>query len=235
MKTNGETARDFARILLKSGAVKINAESPFTWASGRKAPIYCNNRSLLCYRGNDFSERDEIVEMLINTAEDMLSREDFAIAGVATGAIPWASMLAFMGDYPLGYVMSKPKDHGANSDKAAPKSEQEILAAQVVGGFDVPVIVVEDLISTGGSSLQAVKALQAKGCQVVGMVALFSYGLDEAQKLFEEAGVEVVTLSDYSTLIEVAVEEDFIGEEYFDVLKEWRKDPKAWSDARQKQ
>ena len=175
-------------------------------------------------------DRDDIVGMLSGVCDEL---EHFAVVGVATGAIPWGAMLAFHEGVPYGYVISAPKDHGADSNRPTPEEEQARLAKCLIGKFPqgTRMVIVEDLISTGGSSLHAVKAVRAAGYEVAGMAALFSYGFDEAHRVFEEAGCEVVTLSDYDTLVEQALKQGKITEEQYDSLQEWRKDPRAWSQA----
>lgn len=231
MKTNVSTAAEFAEMLLDYGVVKLSPEAPFTWASGLKSPIYCNNRDLLSLAGN--GDRDRIVDMLDETS-DFLDFDDFdAIVGVATGAIPWSAMLAYTLGLPYGYVISAPKDHGADSNQPTPEEEQARLAKCLIGKFPkgARVVIVEDLISTGGSSLHAVKAVRAAGYEVAGMVALFSYGFEEAYKAFAEAKCDVVTLSDYDTLTEVALKTGHISEGQLASLQEWCIDHEAWSQA----
>ena len=168
MKTNVSTAAEMAQLLLNYGVVKLSPEAPFTWASGLKSPIYCNNRDLLSLADDD--ERDAILDMLAETSnslDSVLSDGFDAIVGVATGAIPWSAMFAYMAGYPYGYVIAAPKDHGADSNQPTPEEEQARLAKCLIGKFpkNAKVVIVEDLISTGGSSLHAVKAVRAAGSQ----------------------------------------------------------------------
>lgn len=230
MKTNEFTAKNYAKLALGSQVVKLSPESPFIWASGLKSPIYCNNRDLLSVL-EDY-DRDSIVNGIYESVERFFP-DATVVVGVATGAIPWASMFALDAGMKMGYVIAAPKDHGADSNQPAPEEEQARLAKCLIGKFpeDSKVVIVEDLISTGGSSLHAVKAVRAAGYEVAGMIALFSYGFEEAREVFEDAVCEVVTLSDYDTLLEVAADEKFVTTEQLETLKEWRQDHKAWSKA----
>lgn len=238
MKTNVSTAAELAGLLLDYGVVKLSPEAPFTWASGLKSPIYCNNRDLLSLARDE--DRDKIIDMLSDVSEDafvsapMEDDDSVVIVGVATGAIPWSAMLAYQLGVPYGYVISAPKDHGADSNQPTPEEEKNRLAKCLIGKLPKGsrVIIVEDLISTGGSSLHAVKAVRAAGYEVAGMVALFSYGFEEAHKAFAEAECDVVTLSDYDVLIEVALKARYISEEQFASLQEWRENHRVWSQAR---
>ena len=231
MKTNQSSAAKIANILLSYGVVKLSPEAPFTWASGMKSPIYCNNRELLSLASED--DRDMVVDEIRDVYYGFFDVID-AIVGVATGAIPWSSMAAYLEGVPYGYVISAPKDHGADSNQPTPEEEQARLAKCLIGKFpaNAKVVIIEDLISTGGSSLHAVKAVRAAGYEVAGMVALFSYGFDEAHKLFEDAGCEVVTLTDFDTLTKVAFENGQISGGEFASLQDWRKNARAWSQAR---
>lgn len=200
-----------AKQLLDIKAVKLNVENPFTWASGWKSPIYCDNRKVLSYP----AARKVVYEAFVKIIEERFKDVD-VIAGVATGAIAYGMMVAEVLGKPFVYVRPKPKDHGTG--------------AQVEG--DLPqgarVVVVEDLISTGGSSLAAVDALQKSGAIVLGMVAIFTYNFIKSRRAFEYANVELHTLSHYEALLEQAVEENYIKAEDMDVLKEWRINPETW-------
>ena len=200
-----------AKQLLDIKAVKLNPENPFTWASGWKSPIYCDNRKVLSYPDARKVVYTAFVEIIKKHFKDVE-----VIAGVATGAIAYGMMVAEVLGKPFVYVRPKPKDHGTG--------------AQVEG--DLPknarVVVVEDLISTGGSSLAAVDALQKNGAIVLGMVAIFSYNFIKSRKAFENANVELHTLSHYEALLEQAVEENYIKAEDMAVLKEWRINPEIW-------
>ncbi len=200
-----------AKQLLDIKAVKLNVENPFTWASGWKSPIYCDNRKVLSYP----AARKVVYEAFVQIINDRFKDVD-VIAGVATGAIAYGMMVAEVLGKPFVYVRPKPKDHGTG--------------AQVEG--DLPqgarVVVVEDLISTGGSSLAAVDALQKSGAIVLGMVAIFTYNFIKSRRAFENANVELHTLSHYEALLEQAVEENYIKAEDMAVLKEWRINPETW-------
>ena len=200
-----------AKQLLDIKAVKLNPENPFTWASGWKSPIYCDNRKVLSYP----SARKVVYEAFVEVIKKNFKDVD-VIAGVATGAIAYGMMVAEVLGKPFVYVRPKPKDHGTG--------------AQVEG--DLPekarVVVVEDLISTGGSSLAAVDALQKAGANVLGMVAIFTYNFIKSRRAFENANIELHTLSHYEALLETAVEENYIKPEYLDILKEWRINPEIW-------
>ena len=200
-----------AKQLLDIKAVKLSPEKPFTWASGWKSPIYCDNRKVLSYP----AARKVVYEAFVEIIKKRLKDVD-VIAGVATGAIAYGMMVAEVLGKPFVYVRPKPKDHGTG--------------AQVEG--DLPensrVVVLEDLISTGGSSLAAVDALHKAGAIVLGMVAIFSYNFIRSREAFEDANVELHTLSHYEALLEKAVEENYIKSEDLNVLKEWRINPEIW-------
>ena len=200
-----------AKQLLDIKAVKLNPENPFTWASGWKSPIYCDNRKVLSYPAARKVVYEAFVEIIKKNFKDV-----DVIAGVATGAIAYGMMVAEVLGKPFVYVRPKPKDHGTG--------------AQVEG--DLPekarVVVVEDLISTGGSSLAAVDALQKSGAIVLGMVAIFSYNFIRSREAFENANVELHTLSHYEALLEQAVEENYIKPEDVEILKAWRINPETW-------
>lgn len=200
-----------AKQLLDIKAVKLNQENPFTWASGWKSPIYCDNRKVLSYPAARKVVYEAFVEIIKKNFKDVE-----VIAGVATGAIAYGMMVAEVLGLPFVYVRPKPKDHGTG--------------VQVEG--DLPpkarVVVVEDLISTGGSSLAAVDALHKADANVLGMVAIFSYNFIKSIRAFENANVELHTLSHYEALLEKAVEENYIKAEDLKVLKEWRINPEIW-------
>ena len=200
-----------AKQLLDIKAVKLNPENPFTWASGWKSPIYCDNRKVLSFPAARKDVYEAFVEIIKKNFKDVE-----VIAGVATGAIAYGMMVAEVLGLPFVYVRPKPKDHGAG--------------AQVEG--DLPpkarVVVVEDLISTGGSSLASVDALHKADANVLGMVAIFSYNFIKSRRAFENANVELHTLSHYEALLEKAVEENYIKAEDLNVLKEWRINPEIW-------
>ena len=207
-----ETGKKIAQTLLQIKAIKLSPANPFTWASGWHSPIYCDNRKTLSYP----EARREIYRAFAKIVAEKYPQAE-VIAGVATGAIACGVLTAEELGKPFIYVRSAPKDHG--------------MANQVEGHFEpgAKVVVVEDLISTGGSSLKAVEALRAAGCEVLGMVALFTYGFPTATANFEKAGVRLDTLSDYNTLIELAAEQNYIEPEEMETLREWRRAPDVWS------
>ena len=213
MITNKDMAAQTAEFLLKVKAVKLNEEHPFTWASGRKSPIYCDNRVTLSYPEIRTFIRQRFVEAIGETWGNV-----DVVAGVATGGIAQGALVAQELGRPFVYVRSEQKSHGLTN-----QIEGEIHAGQSV-------VVVEDLVSTGKSSLIAVKALREKGCIVKGMVAIFTYGLQVAAANFEQENVELVTLTDYDTLVEVAREHEYIQPEAFESLAAWRVNPEKWSD-----
>lgn len=204
--------RLLAETLLKISAIKLQPEHPFTWASGWNSPIYTDNRKTLSYPS---------VRTFIKVEMCRLIMENFgtpdAIAGVATGAIAMGAMVADDLGLPYVYVRSTPKDHGL----------ENLIEGNLKPGQKV--VVIEDLISTGGSSLKAVEAIRAAGCEVVGMAAIFTYGFPIAINRFKEAGVNLVTLSNYNAMLESALETKYIRAEDLDTLKEWRKDPANWT------
>ena len=200
-----------AKSLLDIKAVMLRPENPFTWASGWKSPIYCDNRKVLSY--------PEIRENICRWMAEIIKKnypEVEVIAGVATGAIAHGYLVAHILGKPFCYVRPKPKDHGTGS--------------QIEGLLEAgaKVVIVEDLISTGMSSLAAKNALVNADADVLGMVAIFSYNFNQARKAFEEANVELTTLSNYDTLIEVATEIGYVKESEKEVLKEWRISPSTW-------
>ncbi|MBO5674880.1 MAG: orotate phosphoribosyltransferase [Bacteroidaceae bacterium] len=201
----------FADKLLKVKAIKLQPTNPFTWASGWKSPFYCDNRKTLSYP-------DLRSFVKIQTARLILERfpEAEAVAGVATGAIPQGAMVADTLNMPFVYVRSKPKDHGL----------ENLIEGELKPGTKV--VVVEDLISTGGSSLKAVEAIRNYGCEVVGMVASYTYGFDVAEKAFKEANVELVTLTNYEAVVAQALATGYIKEEDVELLNQWRKAPSEW-------
>ena len=201
----------FARKLLEIKAIKLRPQEPFTWASGWKSPIYCDNR-----RVNSYPEVRSYVKLRLTNLILEQFPEVEAIAGVATGAISQGALVADALNLPFAYVRPKPKDHGMGNQ----------VEGQLQKGAKV--IVVEDLISTGGSSLKAVAALREYGVEVIGMVASFTYGFPIAEEAFREAGVKLLTLSDYNAVLEQAAETGYIKEEDKAVLAEWRKEPSIW-------
>ena len=203
--------KQFAQKLMDIKAIKLQPNEPFTWASGWKSPIYTDNRKTLGHP----SLRSFVKLELCHVIQENFPEAD-AVAGVATGAIAQGALVAEELGLPYCYVRPKPKDHGMGN-----QVEGEIKKGSKV-------IVVEDLISTGGSSLKAVAALREYGVEVIGMVASFTYGFPVAEEAFREAGVKLITLSDYNAVVEQAAETGYIKEEEKAVLAEWRKDPSIW-------
>ena len=203
--------KQFAQKLMDIRAIKLQPNDPFTWASGWKSPIYTDNRKTLghpCLRSFVKLELCHVIQENFPEAD--------AVAGVATGAIAQGALVSEELGLPYCYVRPKPKDHGMGN-----QVEGEIKKGSKV-------IVVEDLISTGGSSLKAVAALREYGVEVIGMVASFTYGFPVAEEAFHEANVKLITLSDYNAVVEQAAETGYIKEEEKAVLAEWRKDPSVW-------
>ena len=201
----------FAEKLLKIKAVKIQPANPFTWASGWKSPFYCDNRKTLSYPSLRNFVKIEITRLIL----ERFGQVD-AIAGVATGAIAQGALVADELNLPFVYVRSKPKDHGL----------ENLIEGELEAGTKV--VVVEDLISTGGSSLKAVEALRKYGCEVVGMVASYTYGFQVAADAFSQANVKLVTLTDYEHVVKQAATIGYVKPEEVEVLNEWRKDPANW-------
>ena len=202
----------FAEKLLKVKAIKLQPANPFTWASGWKSPIYCDNRKTLSYPSLRNFVKIEISRLIL----EKFGQVD-AIAGVATGAIPQGALVADELNLPFVYVRSKPKDHGL----------ENLIEGELRPGMKV--VVIEDLVSTGGSSLKAVEALRNNGCEVTGMVASFTYGFQVAVDAFKAAKVKLVTLTNYEAVLKTALETAYIAEEDVEVLQAWRKDPANWN------
>lgn len=213
MKNNLETAPRMANFLLQVKAIKLNNEHPFTWASGRKSPIYCDNRITLSYP----EIRTFIRQCFVEQINEYFGDVD-VIAGVATGGIAQGALVAQELGKPFVYVRSEAKSHGLTN-----QIEGEIHEGQSV-------VVVEDLVSTGKSSLIAVNALREKKCVVKGMVAIFTYGLQVAADNFAAADVELHTLTNYDTLIQVAKDEEYVYGDALQSLADWRINPEKWSD-----
>ncbi|KKC51108.1 orotate phosphoribosyltransferase [Porphyromonas gulae] len=208
MKTLGKL---IASKLIEVKAIKLQPNNPFTWASGWKAPIYCDNRKTLSYPQIRSLIKLELARVISETFGDVE-----AIAGVATGAIAQGALVADLLGLPFVYVRSSPKDHGLENlveGELKPNSK---------------VVVIEDLISTGGSSLKAAEAIRNFGCEVLGMVAVYTHGFPMAEQNFEKAGVKLVTLTDYDQVIEEALRTGYISAENVQLLREWRKSPETW-------
>ncbi|WP_299529327.1 orotate phosphoribosyltransferase [Ulvibacterium sp.] len=206
------TAKKTAELLLQINAIKLRPENPFTWASGWKSPIYCDNRIILSYPIIRNYVREEMAKQL----ESLYGKPDI-IAGVATGAIGIGMLVADYLGLPFIYVRPEPKAHGRKN-----QIEGKLEAHQNL-------VVVEDLISTGKSSLNAVNALTDEGSNVKGMLGIFNYGFDVAKENFEKRDIELHTLGDYDHLIEKASETGYIKEEQLNTLLEWRKSPSTWN------
>jgi len=211
MIKNKNTAKKTAELLLQIKAIKLQTKNPFTWASGWKSPIYCDNRITLSYP----KVRNYLRENLASIIEDEFGKPD-VIAGVATGAIAIGMLVAQQLNIPFIYVRPEPKKHGRQN--------------QIEGLLEKnkTVVVVEDLISTGKSSLNAVKALKEAGAKVKGMVAIFSYGFKIADESFENNNVNLFTLSDYEHLLEQSLDSSYITENELDTLKKWKINPSNW-------
>lgn len=205
------TALKTAELLLQINAIKLKPENPFTWASGWKSPIYCDNRIILSYP----AIRNFVREEMARQVEELYGKPD-VIAGVATGAIGMGMLVAERMGLPFVYVRPEAKSHGRQN-----QVEGHLEKGQAT-------VVIEDLISTGKSSLNAVEALKRSGARVKGMIAIFTYGFDEAEKNFARHGLDVHTLSDYEHLIRQATATDHIREEQLNMLMEWRKNPSGW-------
>ena len=208
---NDNTAQKTAELLLQINAIKLNPKSPFTWASGWKSPIYCDNRITLSFPEVRRFLKDEFATNIV----EKFGKPD-VIAGVATGAIGIGLLVAEALDLPFVYVRPEAKKHGRQN--------------QIEGYFEAgqSVVVVEDLISTGKSSLQAVEALNAGGANILGMAAIFTYGFDVASENFKNAGIELMTLSNYPTLLKTAIAKNYIAEEDHETLKIWSSNPSEW-------
>jgi len=211
IKVQDQTAAKIASMLLQIEAIKLSVNKPFTWASGWKSPIYCDNRLSLSYPDVRRAVKEGLVAAI---KENYFTAE--VIAGVATAGIPQAALVAEALDLPMIYVRSKPKAHGMEN-----LIEGRIVKAQRV-------VVVEDLVSTGSSSLRAVTALRDRGFNVIGMVSVFNYGFDVASKNFYDADTSLICLSDYSHLLRYAVEKKYITQAELISLKAWRVDPANW-------
>ena len=200
-----------AEKLLKIKAIKLQPANPFTWASGWKSPFYCDNRKTLSYPSLRNFVKLEICRIIL----EKFGQVD-AIAGVATGAIAQGALVAEELNLPFVYVRSTPKDHGL----------ENLIEGELRPGMKV--VVIEDLISTGGSSLKAVEAIRRDGCEVIGMVASYTYGFPVAIEAFDKANVKLVTLTNYEAVLDVALQTGYISEEDIPVLDSWRKDPAHW-------
>lgn len=201
-----------AEKLLQTNAVKLSPDSPFTWASGWKSPIYCDNRKVLSFP----YIRDFIKSEMCNVVFEKFP-DAALVAGVATAGIAWGAMAADQLKLPFIYVRPKPKEHG--------------LGNQIEGYFEkgMDTIVIEDLVSTGKSSLQVVDVLKQQGLNVVGMVSIFNYGFPVAAEAFAQAGIAYHSLTNYPTLIRLAIEKGIVGAQEEEILLKWSQDPSNWT------
>lgn len=206
-------AQEVAEKLLQINAVKLSPQNPFTWASGIKSPIYCDNRITLYYP----SVRDRIIDAFVEKSNHFGAFD--MVAGVATAGIPHGALIADRLKKPFIYIREKAKSHGRqNQIEGMPHGDTEGLK----------VLVIEDLISTGGSSLKAVEAVREAGMEVVGVLAIFTYGFEKAVSMFKEANCPFDTLSNYDILIAQAIENQYIKSEEMETLKAWRLSPETW-------
>lgn len=211
MILNVDTAHKVAEFLLQIKAIKLNVSSPYTWASGIQSPIYCDNRKTLSYP----NIRTYIRQKYTDTLVEKFGKPD-VIAGVATGGIAQGALIAQDLGLPFVYVRTSPKEHGMGN----------LIEGDVSKGQNV--VVIEDLISTGGSSLKAVEALKEAGCNVKGLVAIFTYGFAQAEANFKKANCPFYTLTDYESLLDKALKLDYISKSDLKELKDWRENPSAW-------
>ena len=211
MKSRPDSAPKVAEFLLQIKAVQLNVLNPYTWASGWKSPIYCDNRKTLSYP----SIRTYIRQQFAEAVMEAYGKPD-VIAGVATGGIAHGVLVAQELGVPFVYVRSAAKGHGL----------QNLIEGVIEGGESV--VVIEDLVSTGKSSLAAVDALRAQKCEIKGMCAIFSYGFEIARKAFEDKGCPLVTLTDYNTLLDEALRQGYISENQLVSLRKWRESPQNW-------
>lgn len=205
------TAEQLADYLLSIEAVRLQPEKPFTWASGWKSPIYCDNRLSLSYPDIRGYIRDALVSTIVKEFPEVE-----VIAGVATAGIPQGALVADVLGLPFCYVRPKPKDHGM----------ENLIEGQIP--IAKKVVLVEDLISTGGSSLKAAQALKDKGAEVIGMAAIFTYDFPEAGEAFRNAGIPLRCLSAYPVLLEIAIQKGYVKPDLLPTLEAWRKAPHAW-------
>ncbi len=206
------TSQKIASILLETNAVKLSPEQPFKWSSGWNSPIYCDNRVTLSYPENRKFIKIALADAIRNHFPDAE-----LIAGVATAGIAQGALVADELSLPFAYVRPKPKEHGMGNQ----------IEGRIENGKKV--VVIEDLISTGGSSLKAVDAIRQSGAEVIGMVAIFTYGFKTADDNFDNHAVRLVTLSNYEDLVGLAIEQKYISENNLSSLQEWRKNPENWN------
>lgn len=204
-------SKEVASRLLEIGAIKLNLQKPFNWSSGWQSPIYCDNRLSLSY-----PDIRSFVKRGLSNLVSLHFPQVEAIAGVATAGIPQGALIADALQMPFAYVRSKPKGHGM----------ENLIEGKLDSGRKV--VVVEDLVSTGGSSLKAAEALRAAGCEVLGMVCIFTYGFDLAEKNFKDAQLPLYSLSNYSDLIEEAEKLGIVSKSEMETLEDWRRSPESW-------
>ncbi len=201
-----------AEKLLQINAINLNLQNPYTWASGWKSPIYCDNRKILSHPHVRNFIKSELTNCVFTEFPDAE-----IIAGVATAGIPHGILIADLLSLPFVYVRSKPKEHGMGN-----QIEGELQEGKKV-------VVIEDLISTGKSSMQVVEVLQSAGVEVIGICSIFNYNFDLAKKIFEEKNIKMVSLSNYNSLIQLAIDKNIVSTEDMDTLKKWRENPSQWS------
>ena len=211
MKVKEESGLKVAEFLLQIKAIELNPETPFTWASGWKSPIYCDNRKSLSYP----KIRTYIRQEFVNIIQERYGKPD-VIVGVATGGIAKGALVAQDLGLPFAYVRASAKGHGL----------QNLVEGAVEAGQNA--VVIEDLVSTGKSSLNAVEALKQEGLKVKGMVAIFTYGFDVALEQFEKAGVPLAVLTDYETLMKQALKSGHVTDSQIELLRSWRENPAEW-------
>ncbi len=207
-----QITKEIAEVLLQIKAIKLNANSPFTWASGLRSPIYCDNRKILAFP----SSRKQVIKSLVLRSKSF--SEFNAIAGVATAGIAWGAYLAEQLELPFCYVRSKPKEHGLKN----------LIEGELPSNSKI--LVVEDLISTGGSSIQAADYLKEQNHSISGILAIFQYGFDETNELFLKKQIQLLSLSDFSSLLEHSLLTQYLSQQDFENLKSWNKNPKLWSE-----
>jgi orotate phosphoribosyltransferase len=204
-------ADQLAEYLLQIKAIRLNVQNPFTWASGWKSPVYCDNRILLSY--------PEVRTFVKHALKEIVSKhfsEANCVAGVATAGIPHGALVADLLELPFVYVRSQAKSHGMKN----------MIEGRLP--VDAKVVIIEDVVSTGKSSLKAADDLREAGAEIIGMAAIYSYGFDEAVQAFENKSVKLITISNYDSLLPVATRKGYIEEEALQTLQEWRKNPSIW-------
>ena len=212
MVLDKKVAEQTVNYLTQINAIKLNTKKPFTWTSGIKSPIYCDNRLILSFPNVRKFVADKMTEIVENKYG-----KDICIAGVATGAIAIGAMIAERLNLPYAYVRPEPKEHGLKNQ----------IEGNIKNGSNV--VVIEDLISTGKSSLNAINALKSEGYNVMGMLSIFSYNFQFANKKFEDENISITSLSDYNSLVNLIQSEGTLDRNEISRLKKWREDPKTWS------